>query len=340
MSTNIHALAVFEKGGTLKPFDFNPGPLGHEQVEIAVTHCGICHSDLSMIDSAWFPTPYPLVPGHEVVGKIVAAGEHAKKVKVGDTVGLGWFAGSCMSCSHCLSGDQNLCLTAEQTIVGRHGGFADRVRCHWSTAIPLPSELDVKSSGPLLCGGITVFNPIVQFNVKPTDRVGVIGIGGLGHMALKFLNKWGCEVYAFSSSESKKQEILNMGAHQVVNSRNEAELKKIAGSLDFILNTVNVSLNWDAYMATLAPRGRLHTVGAVDAPVNLTVFPMLLGQKSFSGSPLGSPSTAAKMLDFCARHEIAPTIETYPMSKANEALEHLRAGKARYRIVLENDLAQ
>ena len=340
MSTTIKAYAVTAAGKPLTPFEFDPGPLGDEHVEIAVSHCGICHSDLSMIDNEWGMTGYPLVPGHEVVGKVVAVGAHTKRVKVGETVGLGWMSASCMACPQCLAGDHNLCISAEQTIVGRHGGFADRVRAHWAWATPLPAGVDPAKAGPLFCGGITVFNPIVQFGVKPTDRVGVVGIGGLGHMALKFLNAWGCEVVAFTSSDSKREEALKLGAHRVVNSRDSAVLGKIAGSLNFILSTVNVALDWQALIGVLAPKGRLHTVGAVAEPISLAAFPLLSGQKALSGSPLGSPATTSMMLDFCARHGIAPTTEFFPMSRVNDALEHLKSGKARYRVVLQNDLAK
>ncbi len=338
MST-IKALAATSAKAPLTPFEYEPGPLGDEQVEIAVSHCGICHSDLSMLDNEWGMSVYPLVAGHEIVGKITALGSHAKNLKVGQVVGLGWNSGSCMSCPQCLSGDHNLCATAEGTIVHRHGGFATSVRSHWAWASPLPAGVDPKTAGPLFCGGITVFNPIIQLGIKPTDRVGVIGIGGLGHMALKFLRAWGCEVVAFTSSDSKRDEALSLGAHRVVNSRNADDLKKLTGSLNFIISTVNVSLDWQALAGALAPKGKLHTVGAVLEPISLAAFPLIMGQKSLSGSPLGSPSTTALMLDFAARHQIAPTTEFFPMSRVNDALEHLKSGKARYRIVLENDLA-
>lgn len=338
MSTSIHALAALAAKQPLQPFEYHPGPLGVGQVEIAVESCGICHSDLSMLDNEWGMTAYPFVPGHEVVGRVVAVGEHTQRVKVGERVGLGWFSNSCGHCAQCRSGNQNLCATAEGTIVGRHGGFATRVRAHWTWVSPLPEGLDAASAGPLFCGGITVFNPIVQFGVRPTDRVGVIGIGGLGHMALKFLRAWGCEVVAFTSSEAKRAEALALGAHRTLNSRDAAEIAAAAGSFDFILNTANASLDWNSYVAALRPKGRLHTVGAVPEPMAVGAFPLLLGQKSLSGSPLGSPVTTDTMLEFAARHGIAPVTETYPMSRANEALEHLRSGRARYRIVLTNDL--
>jgi uncharacterized zinc-type alcohol dehydrogenase-like protein len=338
MSNSIKAYAASAPGAKLQPFEYNPGPLRDEQVEIAVEYCGICHSDLSMLDNDWGQTVYPFVPGHEVAGRVALVGDKVKGLKVGQRVGLGWFSESCMACPQCLSGHHNLCASAEQTIVKRHGGFANRVRCHWAWAVPLPEALDTQKSGPLFCGGITVFNPILQCNVQPMDRVGVIGIGGLGHIALQFLNKWGCEVTAFTSSDSKREEAMKLGAHHVVNSRDAEQLKKIAGSLDFILCTANVSLPWDAIISSLAPRGKLHIVGAVLEPIPVAAFSLITGAKSISGSPLGSPFNTARMLDFSARHRIGPRIEVFPMSQVNEALEHLRAGKARYRIVLANDL--
>jgi uncharacterized zinc-type alcohol dehydrogenase-like protein len=336
---SIRAFAAQGPKGELKPFEFEPGPLGDEEVEIAVSHCGVCHSDLSMLDNEWGMTKYPFVPGHEAVGTVRAVGPRVATVKPGDRVGLGWYARTCMRCRQCMGGDHNLCTSAEATIIGRHGAFANTARCHWAWAIPLPAGLDPAKAGPLFCGGITVFNPLVQFDVRPTQRVGVVGIGGLGHLALQFANKWGCEVFAFSSSAGKEAEAKKLGAHHVVNSKDDAAMKKLAGVLDFILVTVNVSLNWPVYLETLAPRGRLHFVGAVGEPVALPVFPMIAGQKTMSASPLGSPVTTAEMLAFATRHGVAPVTETFPMTKVNDALAHLRAGKARYRIVLQNDLS-
>jgi uncharacterized zinc-type alcohol dehydrogenase-like protein len=338
MSDKIKACAALEKGAKLQPFEFDPGPLRDDQVEIKVAYCGICHSDLSMIDNEWGASAYPLVPGHEAVGTITAVGAHVKHLRAGQAAGLGWYSSSCMFCPQCMGGNHNLCPTVEPTIIGRHGGFADRVRCQAAWAVPLPEKIDLAKAGPLFCAGITVFNPMVQFGVKATDRVGVIGIGGLGHLALQFLNKWGCEVYAFTSSNSKQSEAIKLGAHATVNSRDPEQLKKVAGSLDFVISTVNVGLDWSLYLKTLAPKGRLHFVGAALSPLGVTPVELLAGQYSISGSPLGSPATVTKMLAFCARHQIAPVTETFPMSRVNEALEHLRAGQARYRIVLSNDL--
>jgi uncharacterized zinc-type alcohol dehydrogenase-like protein len=235
-----------------------------------------------------------------------------------------------------MSGDHNLCASGQGTIVGRHGGFADKVRAKAPSVVKLPDGIDLDSTGPLFCGGITVFNPIVQFDVQPTDKVGVIGIGGLGHMALQFLNAWGCEVTAFTSSEQKQAEAKEMGAHHAINSRNSSEIEAAAGQFDYIISTVNVSLDWENYMNALKPKGHLHFVGAVLEPIALGAFQMIMGQRSVSGSPVGSPATIAKMLEFAVRHDIKPVIEKFKFDQINEAMDHLKSGKARYRIVLEH----
>jgi len=330
-----NAYAAQSAKSQLEPLAFDPGPLGVEEVEIEVSYCGLCHSDLSMLDNDWGMSTYPFVPGHEVTGTVSALGEQAKGLKIGQRVGLGWWAHSCLSCHQCLSGDYNLCPTVQSTIVGRHGGFADRVRAQWTWVRPIPEAMDMAMAGPLLCGGVTVFAPFLIHNVRSTARVGIIGIGGLGHMALQFANKWGCEVHAFTTSDSKEEEAHKLGAHFVHNTRQDGALKKITGSLDLIISTVNADLDIPGFLDTLAPKGRLHNVGAVLAPLQVPAFSLILGQKSVSGSPSGSPTAIDDMLEFSARHSVAPITERFPMSKVNEALERLRSGKARYRIVLE-----
>lgn len=335
MSTTVHAYAATEPGVRLEPFTYELGALGDHDVDIAVESCGICHSDLSMLSNEWGMTQYPFVPGHEIIGTVRAAGAHVSNLRKGDRVGVGWHAGYCMTCASCMSGDHNLCGGATGVIVNHHGGFADTVRAQAASAIKLPAKLHAKTAGPLLCGGITVFNPFVQYDLSPTSRVAVVGIGGLGHLAIKFAKAWGCEVTAFTSSDSKKKEAMAFGAHDTVNSRDPAALEKNAFRFDMIISTVNVPLDWGAYIGTLKPKGRLHVVGAVLEPIPIGAFSLIMAQRSISGSPVGSPATIATMLDFAARHDIRPTTEHFPMERCNEALDHLRAGKARYRIVLD-----
>ncbi len=330
----IKAYAAFEPKGELKPFEYDPGVLGDREVEIDVAHCGICHSDLSVMDSEWGKMPYPVVPGHEVVGTVAKLGRFVQGLAVGQAVGLGWHAGYCNSCGLCDSGDQNLCASAQPTIIGRHGGFAEQVRANADSVVAIPEGIDLASAGPLFCGGITVFNPLVQFDVKPTDKVAVIGIGGLGHLAIQFLNAWGCEVTAFTSSESKRGEALNLGAHDTLNSRDADEISASAGRFDLIISTVNVKLDWNAYLNTLNAKGRLHFVGATLEPLDIAAFSLIGGQRSVSGSPVGSPANIAKMLDFAKLHDIKPVVEQFKFEQVNEAVERLRSGAPHYRVVL------
>lgn len=334
----IKAYMASSAGKPFKLSDYDPGPLKDGEVEIQVETCGLCHSDLSIWKNDWGISAYPLVPGHEVIGTVAQTGAGVRHLAVGQKVGLGWFAGSCLTCTECMSGDHNLCNEADQTIIGRHGGFADRVRAKAEWAIPLPEDLDLAKAGPLFCGGITVFNPFVINQVKPTDRVGVVGIGGLGHLALQFARAWGCEVTAFSSSPGKEEEARKLGAHHFIASRNPQEIQKIANTLDFILVTINTPLDWEPYLTALRAKGKLHFVGALPE-LNTPFFPLLSGQKSLGASPLGSPATTARMLEFCSRHNIAPVVEEMPMSEINYAFERLEKGEPRYRIVLKNDFA-
>jgi alcohol/geraniol dehydrogenase (NADP+) len=314
-----------------------PGPLGVEDAEVAVDHCGVCHSDLSVLNNEWGISQYPAILGHEVVGHVTAVGANAKGLTVGQRVGVGWHSGSCMHCHQCMSGHHNLCPQAQPTIIGHRGGFATHIRAHWAWVIPLPEQLNPAEAGPLLCGGATVFAPLAMY-AKPTDRVGIIGIGGLGHMAVKFAAAYGCDVTAFTSSEGKFQEAKGFGAHHVVSSKDSAAIGKLAGRFDLVISTVNATLDWDALIGTVAPNGRLHVVGGVVEPIPVAAFSLILQQRSVSGSPSGSPVAIATMLDFAARHAVTPQAEHFPMRDINKAFARLESGKARYRIVLDADL--
>ncbi len=333
---DIQAYASVESGGDLTPFSYDPGPLAGDHVEIEVTACGLCHSDVSMLDNEWGVSQYPLVPGHEAVGRITEVGAGVSHLKPGQMVGVGWSAESCLTCGQCLSGHHQRCGTGKPTIRGRHGGFADRMRVQAVWAIPLPEGLDTRSAGPLFCGGITVFSPFLDYNILPTDRVGVIGIGGLGHLAVQFARAWGCEVTAFTGSMDKAEELKNLGAHKVVNSRDDSALKALRGQYDVIISTVNVNLAWHRYIAALAPQGRLVHVGMITEPMAVPGAALISGQKRVGGSDTGSPAVVAKMLEFCARHDIRPVTEYFKFADVNDAIAHLKSGKARYRIVLEN----
>ncbi len=330
----FNAYASEQAGGTLKRFEYDPGELKRAQVQIRIEACGICHSDLSVWRNEWGMSSYPFVPGHEVVGIVEEVGADVRHLKPGQRVGAGWNSASCMVCDACMAGDHNLCAAAEGIMMGRYGGFADRVRLDAVWAVPVPATIPVTAAGPLFCGGITVFNPIVQFGVMPTDHVGVVGIGGLGHMALQFLHAWGCEVTAFTSNPAKAGEARQLGADHVVSSRDAEAIRALGPVLDFIMVTANMPVPWDAYIAALRPKGRLHVVGAVLEPIPVSVFTLLVGQKSISSSPVGSPVTVRRMLGFAGRHGIAPKIETFPLAKVNEALAKLDQEKPAHRLVL------
>ncbi|WP_269291538.1 NADPH-dependent aldehyde reductase Ahr [Pantoea sp. LMR881] len=335
----VKSYAAMQAGQALERYDYDPGPLDAEDVEVEVDYCGVCHSDLSMIDNEWGGSTYPLVAGHEVIGRVVALGDSAKNkgLKLGQRVGIGWTAKSCQHCDACINGQQVNCEQGKVTTINNHGGFANKLRANWQWAIPLPEKLDVASAGPLLCGGITVFKPLLMHNISVSSRVGVIGIGGLGHIAIKILRAIGAEVTAFSSSASKTQAILDMGADHVVNSRDPEALKALAGQFDLIISTVAVDLDWQPYFNALAPQGKFHTVGAVMKPFEVPAFSLIVGDRAVTGSSTGSPGQLRALLKLAARTDIAPTVEYFPMSKINDALDHLRAGKANYRIVLKAD---
>ena len=338
MSNIIQAYAARSAGAALEPYQFDAGELLAHQVEVAVEYCGLCHSDLSIIQNDWGSSQYPVVAGHEIIGRIVQLGSEAKGLQLGQRVGIGWMSESCQHCDPCIDGRAVQCTGGKTaTIVGHAGGFADKVRAGWQWVIPLPDHLDAESAGPLLCGGITVFNPILQHNIQAIHHVGVIGIGGLGHIAVKLLKAWGCEITAFSSNLDKTAELKAMGADHVVDSRDDAALKQQTGKFDLLLCTVNVSLNWQAYLNTLAPNGTLHMVGLPLSPMPIAAGSLISGAKSVAGSATGSPAALRQLLQFAARKKIAPQVEVFAMSEINTAIERLHSGQARYRIVLKAD---
>lgn len=337
--SKIKSYAAPQAGAELELYEYDAGELKAEDVEVQVDYCGICHSDLSMIDNEWGFSQYPLIAGHEVIGRVVALGDAAqdKGLKIGQRVGIGWTARSCGHCDACISGNQINCLEGATPTILNNGGFADKLRADWQWVIPLPKQMDIESAGPLLCGGITVFKPLLMHHITATSRVGVIGIGGLGHIAIKLLHAMGCEVTAFSSNPAKEQKVLAMGADKVVNSRDPEALTALAGQFDLIINTVNVDLDWQPYFEALAYGGNFHTVGAVLKPLPVPAFTLIGGDRSISGSATGTPYELRKLMKFAGRTGVAPTIEMYPMSKINEAIQHVRDGKARYRVVLKAD---
>jgi alcohol/geraniol dehydrogenase (NADP+) len=332
----IQGLAAHAAGAELLPLRYDPGKLGAREVEIAVTHCGISHSDLHLIANDWGISQFPFVPGHEIIGTVAAVGAEVKSLAVGQRVGLGWQSNSCGECEWCMKGQENLCASSEGTCVHRHGGFADRVRASARFVIPIPDALPSEQTAPLLCGGITVYSPLRVFGVNPSSRVGVVGIGGLGHIAIQFARVFGAEVTAFSTTIAKEEEARTLGAHHFVNSRESKAMKEVAGSLDLIVTTVNADQDWGTFVQTLRPTGTLWFVGVPPSPVAVHAFPLITGARAIAGSPVGSPWLLREMLDVAARHGVKAITERFPMNKANEAIEKVKKGKVRYRAVLAN----
>ena len=334
--TSIHGLAAHAAGAQLLPFKYSPGDLLPGDVEIQISHCGVCHSDVHLINNDWGMSTFPFIPGHEIVGKVTKIGSAVRDRSVGERVGVGWQADSCGICEWCRQGEEHLCAQSQGTCVGRNGGYAEAIRVNSRFAIPVPEALESENVAPLLCGGITVYSPLRNHGVGPSSRVGVIGIGGLGHMGLQFARAFGAEVTAFSTSKDKEQEAHSLGANHFVNTRETGALKKLEGTFDLILNTANADQDWQAYVAALRPKGTLCFVGVPPSPLALQVFPLIGGQKQISGSPTGSPRDLHEMLGVAARHVVKAITESFPMAKANDAVAKVKKNAVRYRAVLKN----
>lgn len=327
--------AAHKQGAALKPLDYEPGPLGDHEVEIEITHCGICHSDIHLIDNDWDMSSFPFIPGHEIVGTVTGVGSHVKHLKPGNRAGIGWQAGSCHDCEWCISGDEQLCSEHQPTCVGRNGGFADRIRADARFAFNIPEELASENAAPLLCGGITVYTPLVDYGVKSGDRVAVVGIGGLGHLALQYAGAWGCHVTALSTSPSKEEEARGFGAHEFINTKEDGWAKRNAGSFDHVISTISADLDWPQYFQLVRPKGSLILVGASQNPVGLPGMALVSGARRIGGSMIGGRRLINDMLRFSARHNIAAKTEVLPLSEVNAALDKVRNNSARYRMVLK-----
>ena len=334
----IQGYACKEKGGQLETFEYQPQELAADEVEVEVEFCGICHSDLSMIDNEWGISSYPFIPGHEAIGEIVAVGTQVSEERLGQRVGVGWQSGSCNHCRNCGVGKESLCLNeneVSQTIVGRNGAWANRVRSQARWAIPLPEGLDPALAGPLMCAGTTVWSPIRHYNVRPGMKTAVLGVGGLGHLAVQFLAKMGTQVTGLSSTRSKEALTRELGATDFIATKESPEdLEQAAGRFDFILSTVSANVSWDAYVNALAPEGTLVICGVPDGAVQLAPFPLIVGEKKIGGGRAGSPSDTKEMLEFCATHNITPLCEQFALKDIDRAVQYVRDGKARFRAVL------
>ena len=314
-------------------------PLGEPrpyEVIIAIEACGVCHSDVHLIDDDWGMSQYPLVPGHEILGRIVQAGadvpaSHA----VGTYVGVGWQRGACGRCPACLSQRDNLCATSRATCVGWHGGYADLHRTGWQYAFVMPASLQRPEAAPLLCAGLTVFSPLQAYLPASGGKVGIVGLGGLGHLAVRLAVALGHTVTVFTSSASKQASALAAGASQVVDSADAAAIVAAAGDqLDLVLVTAAADLPWAAYIDTLAADGTLCFVGIPPQPISLNVGQLLNKRRKIVASPIGNRQTMIDLLALCDQHQIVAQTEQFALADVNTALDRVRTNQVRYRAVL------
>lgn len=312
-------------------------------VQIEILFCGICHSDLHMVRDEWGGTVYPIVPGHEIVGRVTNAGSAVTKFKPGDIVGIGCLVDSDGTCKQCKAGYENNCPNQVLTYNApdRHlggvtyGGYSESVVVDERFVLRIPSNLDWAGAAPLLCAGITTYSPMRHWGVGEGKKVGVVGLGGLGHMGVKFARAFGAHVVVFTTSPSKKEDALRLGAHEVVISRNESEMQQHAGTFDFILDTVSARHDIDAYLDLLAPNGNVTLVGAPPEPLNVSAFSLIPGRRSLSGSNIGGIRETQEMLDFCGAHNITSDVEVIAIHDLNDAYERLLKSDVKYRFSID-----
>jgi uncharacterized zinc-type alcohol dehydrogenase-like protein len=328
----------------LAPFQFERRDPGARDVQLEVLYCGICHSDLHQARDEWGGSLFPMVPGHEIVGRVVRTGSAVKKFKVGDLAGIGCMVDSCRTCTNCKDGLEQYCEAGNiPTYNGREkdgktltqGGYSDTIVVDEDFVLKVPENLDPAAAAPLLCAGITTYSPLKHWKVGPGQRVGVVGLGGLGHMGVKLARAMGAHVIVFSHTDKKKQDALRLGAHEVVVSSNKDEMAAQRGKLDFILDTVSAAHDLNAYLRLLRRDGHLVLVGAPEKPLEVRPFSLIPQRRSFSGSMIGGIQETQEMLDFCGQHGIVSDIERIPIQQVNEAYERMLKGDVRYRFVID-----
>jgi len=320
---------------------------GEKDVQIDILFCGVCHSDLHQVRDEWnevMPTVYPCVPGHEIVGRVTAVGSGVKKFKPGDLAAVGCMVDSDRTCPECKAGFEQFCpnFTLTYNFPDKHGtapvtygGYSDGIVVDESFVLSVPDNLDLAGVAPLLCAGITTYSPMRHWGVTKGKKVGVVGLGGLGHMGVKFAHALGAHVVVFTTSESKKEDALRLGADEVVLSKNADEMQKHAGSFNFILDAVSAEHDINAYIQLLARDGNITMVGAPNKPLPVAVFGLIFGRRSLSGSPIGGIAETQEMLDFCGRHNITADVEVIPIQKINEAYERLLKSDVKYRFSID-----
>ena len=317
-----------------------------QDVQIEILFCGICHSDLHAVRDEWkqvMPTVYPIVPGHEIVGRVTRVGSAVTRFRPGDLAGVGCLVDSDHTCTHCQAGLEQFCsnVTLTYNSPDRHlggvtyGGYSDTIVVDERFVLRVPSNLDLAGAAPLLCAGITTYSPMRHWGVRQGKKVGVVGLGGLGHMGVKFARALGAHVVVFTTSPHKKEDALRLGADEVVVTREADEMRKHAGSFDFILDAVSADHDINAYLNLLGRDGNLTLVGAPEKPLTVAAFNLIFGRRSLSGSPIGGLPETQEMLDFCGKHNITSDVEVIPIQKINEAYERMLKSQVKYRFSID-----
>ena len=341
---NIRAWGAPAAGKALAPMTIDRREPGPHDVLIDIQFCGVCHSDIHQARDEWGGGLFPMVPGHEIVGKVAAVGDRVSKLRAGDMAGVGCMVDSCRTCEPCSQGDEQFCekgcaLTYNGTEMDRrtrtYGGYSTHVVVDERFALRIPAGLDPAGAAPLLCAGITTYSPLRDWGVKSGDRVGVVGLGGLGHMAVKLAASMGARVTVFSTSESKAADARRLGAADFAVTRGGSVFQKLAGQLDFVLDTVSAPHDYDAYLGLLRPRGAMVLVGAPPKPTPVSAFSLIMGNRRLGGSNIGGIAQTQEMLDHCGKHGIVSDVEVIPIQKINEAYERMIKGDVRYRFVID-----
>jgi uncharacterized zinc-type alcohol dehydrogenase-like protein len=344
---SARAYAAVSPAGAMQPFSIERRAVGPTDVRIQILFCGVCHSDLHQVRNEWqgtIPTRYPCVPGHEIVGRVTAVGNEVTRFQEGDYAGVGCLVGSCGTCTSCRSGLENYCeqiptftynsLDAATGTV-TYGGYSESIVVNEKFTLRISDKLDLAAVAPLLCAGITTYSPLRHWKVGKGQKVGIVGLGGLGHMGVKFAHAFGAHVVLFTTSEGKREDARRLGADEVVVSRNLDEMMKHMNSFDFILDTVSAPHDINAYIALLNLNGTLTMVGAPEQPLPTSVINLLFKRRSFSGSIIGGLQETQEMLDFCAEHGITADIERITIQQIDQAFERLQRGEVKYRFVID-----
>ena len=343
-TSKASAFAAQSASSALAPFSIDRREPGPHDVEMEILYCGVCHSDLHQARDEWHNTTYPCVPGHEIVGRVTRVGSSVTKFKPGDLTAVGCMVDSCGTCENCVAGFEQYCLAfptftynAEDKHLGgtTFGGYSTSIVVSESFVLRVPESLDPAATAPLLCAGITTYSPLRHWKVGPGQKVGIVGLGGLGHMGVKFARAFGAHVVLFTTSPNKIEDGLRLGAHEVVVSKDADAMKKHAGSFNFILDAVSADHDINTYLNLLKLDGTLTLVGAPEKPLPVAAFNLLLPRRQFAGSAIGGIAETQEMLDFCATHKIVSEIELIPMQKINEAWDRLLKQDVRYRFVID-----